>query len=197
MKIRNKCVEENEGSPEGRREEGLSTGSGTEHSDPAIGNHMIRQIAGSSGSGSSVSGRGSAGGKIGSGENAIAGMSMVILYVKDPMTSLEFYGDRLGLPVKESSPGWLELDLQGVTLALTTNPSLPTVRDPTRPWVVLRTDDIFRTYRTLQSRGVRFHSPPMRVFGDEITSGYSADLEDPDGNRLSILGTVPTKDIPR
>ena len=56
---------------------------------------------------------------------------------------------------------------------------------------MLRTVDIFRTYRTLQSRGVRFHSPPMRVFGDEITSGYSADLEDPDVGICAIPPQIP------
>ena len=62
--------------------------------------------------------------------------------------------------------------------------------------MVLRCADVVGTWRRLLARGVTFLTPPVRVSGDDTTTGLSADLEDPDGNRLSLLGWMPTKDLP-
>lgn len=129
--------------------------------------------------------------------SGIDGLCMVIQYAKDPQASAAFYGGLLGLRVKEVSPDWAEFELgAGPTLACTRSAKVPDPREAVRPWVVLSCPDVVGTWRRLLARGVRFLTPPVRVHGDATVTGLSADLEDPDGNRLSLLGTIPTKDMP-
>ena len=118
-------------------------------------------------------------------------LSMVILYVRDPMASLPFYRDVLGMTVKEASPHWAELECGGTSLALHPHPSMPAKREDTLPWVVFHVDDVHGAYQALLEKGVKFLSPPKQVCGDETYAGLSADLTDPDGNRLSVFGMVP------
>jgi len=127
----------------------------------------------------------------------IDGLCMVIQYAKDPRASAVFYGDLLGLPAKEVSADWAEFDLGGgASIVCTRSARVPADREAVRPWVVLRCADVVGTWRRLLARGVTFLTPPVRVSGDDTTAGLSADLEDPDGNRLSLLGWIPTKDLP-
>src|SRR6187399_1399452 len=90
-------------------------------------------------------------------------LGMMILYVRDPMASLPFYRDLLGMKVTEASPHWAELDGGGVSLALHPHPSLPEKRDPTSPWVVFFVDDVWGTYQALLAKGVTFLCPPKKV----------------------------------
>lgn len=121
----------------------------------------------------------------------ISNLSLVILYVKDPMASLAFYRDLLGMKVVEASPGWVELDGGGVSLALHHHDKIPAKRDAAHPWVVFQVDDVRGTYQALLAKGARFLGEPKQVCGDESWIGLSADLADPDGNLLSIFGKVP------
>lgn len=118
-------------------------------------------------------------------------MSIVIFYVRDTMASLPFYRDLLGMKVKEATPHWAELDCGGTSLALHPHPNVPAKRDPAHPWVVFGVDDIRGTYRALLAKGVVFLTPPKEVHGDDKIKGLSADLADPDGNLISLYGTVP------
>jgi predicted enzyme related to lactoylglutathione lyase len=117
---------------------------------------------------------------------------MVILYVKDTMAALPFYRDLLGMKVTEASPHWVELDGGGVSLALHPHPQVPAKRDTAYPWVVFSVEDVRGTYEALRAKGAAFLAPPKAVCGDEVRTGLSADLEDPDGNRISLFGWVPT-----
>jgi catechol 2,3-dioxygenase-like lactoylglutathione lyase family enzyme len=117
--------------------------------------------------------------------------SLVILYVKDPVASAPFYRDLLGLPVKELSPHWAEFDAGPISLALHPHPAVPAKREATLPWVVFHVADVFATYARLKASGARFEKPPAEVCGDEKEAGMSADLEDPDGNRISLFSMVP------
>ena len=121
----------------------------------------------------------------------LSNLSLVILYVKDPMASLVFYRDLLGMKVTEASPHWAQLDCGAVSLALHPHPAIPAKRDAAHPWVVFGVDDIHGTYAALLAKGAKFMSAPTKVCGDETYSGLSADLADPDGNLLSIFGRVP------
>jgi extradiol dioxygenase family protein len=121
----------------------------------------------------------------------IAKMAMVIVYSKDPMASLPFYRDLLGMRVQEASPHWVQLDCGGVSLSIHVHPNIPATRDEAAPWVVFQVDDVRGTYEALVAKGVRFLEPPKQVCGDETMVGLSADLLDPDGNRLSLFGMVP------
>jgi catechol 2,3-dioxygenase-like lactoylglutathione lyase family enzyme len=116
---------------------------------------------------------------------------MVILYVRDAMASLAFYRDVLGMKPLEASEHWVELDAGGIHLALHPHPRMPEKREDSLPWVVFPVDDVRATYERMAQSGVRFMSPPKEVCSDATSVGLSADLLDPDGNRLSIFGTVP------
>ena len=118
-------------------------------------------------------------------------LSLVIFYVRDPMASLAFYRDLLGMKVKEASPHWVELDCGGTALALHPHANLPEKRDAANPWVVFQVDDVHGAYQALLDKGVKFMSAPKQVCGDETYVGLSADLADPDGNLLSLFGMVP------
>jgi catechol 2,3-dioxygenase-like lactoylglutathione lyase family enzyme len=98
-------------------------------------------------------------------------ISMVILFVRDAMASLAFYRDVLGMTPLEASLHWVELEAGGVHLA--------------------PVDDPRAVYETMTARGVKFMGPPKEVVGDATSVGLSADLLDPDGNRLSLFGMVP------
>jgi predicted enzyme related to lactoylglutathione lyase len=121
----------------------------------------------------------------------ISKIAMVIVYSKDPMGSLPFYRDLLGMTVKEASPQWVELDGGGVSLAIHEHPKMPANRDEAAPWVVFQVDDIRGTYEALKAKGAKFLGEPKQVCGDDTMVGLSADLLDPDGNRLSLFAMVP------
>lgn len=121
----------------------------------------------------------------------ISKLGMVILYAKDPSKSLAFYRDLLGMKVTEESPGWVELDGGGVSIALHHHDAIPAKREPTLPWIVFFVDDVRGTYEALKAKGATFLVPPTKVCGDETWSGLSADLLDPDGNQVSLFGKVP------
>ena len=118
-------------------------------------------------------------------------LSLVIFYVRDPMASLAFYRDLLGMKVTEASPQWVQLDCGGTSLALHPHPSLPEKRDASNPWVVFQVDDVHGAYQALLDKGVKFISAPKQVCAYDTYVGMSADLADPDGNLLSLYGTVP------
>jgi catechol 2,3-dioxygenase-like lactoylglutathione lyase family enzyme len=118
-------------------------------------------------------------------------IAMVILYAKDPIQSLGFYRDVLGMKVKEESPEWVELDGGGVSLALHKSERVPAKRVEHEPWVVFGVEDVRAAHEALQAKGVRFLRPLTKVCGDDTYSGLCGDFTDPDGNWLSIFGTVP------
>src|SRR5262249_51188022 len=107
-------------------------------------------------------------------------ITLLIQYAKDPMKSLAFYRDVLGMKVVEESPQWVQLDGGGVHLALHAHEKLPAPRGVAHPWVVFEVDDPHAAYEALKSEGVAFRGPPVEVCGDEKTVGLSADFEDPD-----------------
>jgi predicted enzyme related to lactoylglutathione lyase len=118
-------------------------------------------------------------------------ISLVILYAKDPIASLAFYRDLLGMKVTEETPHWVQMDGGGVSLALHHHPKMPASRDEALPWVVFEVEDPRAAYEALKAKGAKFLEPPKQVCGDEKMVGLSADLLDPDGNRLSLFGMVP------
>ena len=121
---------------------------------------------------------------------SLSKIGLVILYVKDPIASLAFYRDLLGMTVVEESPGWVQLDGGGTHLALHPHPSIPADRGSACSWVVFEVDDVQGAHAALRDRGVAFLCEPKQVCGDEKKAGLSADLKDPDGNPISIFGYV-------
>jgi predicted enzyme related to lactoylglutathione lyase len=121
----------------------------------------------------------------------VSKLSMVILFARDPIASLAFYRDLLGMKVTEESPQWVQLEAGGVAIALHAHPNIPAKRDGANPWIVFGVDDVRGTYEALKAKGATFLTEPKQVCGDETYVGLSADLHDPDGNQISLFGTVP------
>ena len=114
----------------------------------------------------------------------------VILFVGDLVRSLEFYRDLLGMTVRKKSPGWIEFDGGGVTLALHGSDDIPMLRGNAIPKIVFHVDNVQQTYSELKSRGVKFFHEPTKVHESPGLIGYAAEFRDYDKNILSIYGTV-------
>lgn len=120
-------------------------------------------------------------------------MDAIILLVSDMNRSIEFYRDRLGLPLKNQSPEWSEFFLKGTKLALHVNKRL---RDKMSSRIGILIGfmvlDMDETSKILKARGVKFIKEPK----DE-NFGKHAIIEDPDGYMISLvqLTSKPTEEI--
>jgi len=110
-------------------------------------------------------------------------IGVIMLSVTDMARSLEFYRDRLGLPVAFASGEFAFLDAGGTTLALRGVARLPPVEE-VRTELVFQVDDVAEAHRALTARGVAFRVEPRPVSGDD----FAADFRDPDGHVLSVFG---------
>jgi len=118
----------------------------------------------------------------------------VILRVVDLDASIRFYHDQVGLPLQSTfdnefavlGQGGLSIMLQKVTRK-STGPStgLSAITE-----IVLDSDDILESYKSMKARGVDFaHAPRVATDGDGRDL-YTAAFRDPDGHVLSIAGWV-------
>jgi catechol-2,3-dioxygenase len=113
----------------------------------------------------------------------------VIMYVKDGEALLPFYRDTLGLSVKSQSPGWIELDAGALTIALHDRPGAE--QTPlTRTEIVFHTPDVQGAYSRLKERDIPWVNELREVHCEPGYVAYAAAFHDPDGNLLSIYGTV-------
>jgi len=110
----------------------------------------------------------------------------VMIMVSDMSRSIQFYRDKLGLPVRSESPEWTEFDTGVTVLALhgggkpRTGPSEPTAGTASIGFYV---DDLQQEYRKLQAKGVVFTMPPS----DREEEGIRLSVcLDPDGLPISI-----------
>ncbi len=117
----------------------------------------------------------------------------VILSVRDVPRSTRFYRDLLGLPVRSEAPGWVEFDMGQMVLVIHPYPGMmPFNNSNAMPEVVFECRDVTGTYASLRAKGLHFSHPPVKVSQTSQGDGVSAEFRDPDGNRLSIYGIVPT-----
>jgi len=117
----------------------------------------------------------------------LARIAVVMLGVKDLVSSTAFYSEILGLRSQGGVPGeFAFFDAGGTMLAL----SAPLGDAKTSPHtvgaleVVFAVDDLTTAVEALRSRGVTFIAEPRRVTGES----WSAVFKDPDGHRLSLFG---------
>jgi len=116
-------------------------------------------------------------------------LGYVILFAKDVERSAAFYRDALGIPVKMASPEWTELETEGTVLALHRHDeAVPTAG--AQPEVVFNVDDVRAAHAALRERDVAV-GDLRKVWEGGGVVGLSAVFKDPDGNRLSVHGTVP------
>ena len=111
------------------------------------------------------------------------------VFVTDWPKACEFYGETLGLTQKfsDESMGWAEYDIGGASLGVervASDDAERAARVGRFVGMSLQVDDIDATYRTLQDKGVEFASPPQK----QPWGGTLAQMSDPDGNVITLLG---------
>lgn len=117
-------------------------------------------------------------------------LSVVRVFVSDWERAIRFYTETLGMPTlfRSDEIGFAQLATGEAQLALERNDaSDPEARDLVGRFVgvSLSVADIWTTHRVLASRGVEFVAPPEK----QPWGGVLAQLRDPDGNVLTLLGS--------
>jgi len=117
--------------------------------------------------------------------------TMVI--VSDMNRSVEFYRDRLGIPLKFQSPDWSEFQTGATTLALHGGGILQeTARGDQSKYagtcsIGFNVEDLDRTYEELKAKGINFVMPPTQREGEGIKLAVCVD---PDGLPISFAQMV-------
>lgn len=113
-----------------------------------------------------------------------------MIVVSDMDRSVEFYRDKLGIPLKFQSPEWTEFATGATTLALHGGgvPAQgPPSGDPSKRAgacsIGFNVEDVDKTYSELQAKGIRFVMPPTRREGEGIKLAVAID---PDGLPVSF-----------
>lgn len=113
--------------------------------------------------------------------------AMVI--VSDMQRSVEFYRDKLGIPLKFESPDWTEFLTGTTTLALhgggspRQQGSEGQDKEAGTCSIGFNVQDVDKTYAELQAKGVKFVMPPMQREGEGIKLAVCTD---PDGLPISF-----------
>jgi predicted enzyme related to lactoylglutathione lyase len=108
-------------------------------------------------------------------------IAVVIVIVSDMKRSVEFYRDKLGVPLEFESPHWTQFRTEGATLGL--HPESEHMKaKPGGVQVGFQVEDLDKAYEVLLSRGVEFAMPPRQ----EDFGGKLAVCLDPDGYSISL-----------
>ena len=109
------------------------------------------------------------------------------VYVRDFARALEFYRDKLGLPLRfaDETFGFASFSTPGAGFTL----ARVDPKDPGQDKLLSRhtgiafgVDDLQQTYEAWLARGVRFELPPTQ----QPWGGTLAQLADPEGNLLTL-----------
>jgi lactoylglutathione lyase len=117
-----------------------------------------------------------------------------MVVVSDMSRSVEFYHDRLGIPLKFQSPDWTEFQTGTTTLALHgggIRPTTPPAGDPTKQAgscsIGFNVADVDKTYEELKAKGINFVMPPTQREDEGIKLAVCVD---PDGLPIAFAQTV-------
>ena len=121
-------------------------------------------------------------------------LDYTMIVVSDMQRSVEFYRDKLGIPLKFQSPDWTEFATGTTTLALHGGgvPSTqPPTGDPSKVAgacsIGFNVDDVDKTYEELKAKGIRFVMLPMQREGEGIKLAVAID---PDGLPVSFAQLI-------
>ena len=117
-----------------------------------------------------------------------------MIVVSDMQRSVEFYRDKLGIPLKFESPEWTEFATGATTLALHGGgvaSNQPPAGDPSKIAgacsIGFNVDDVDKTYEELKTKGIRFVMPPTQREGEGIKLAVGLD---PDGLPISFAQLI-------
>lgn len=117
-----------------------------------------------------------------------------MVVVSDMDKSVEFYRDKLGLPLKFQSPEWTEFQTGTTTLALHGGGIArtgPPAGDPSKQAgacsIGFNVENVDETYAQLQAKGIRFVMPPTQREGEGIKLAVAID---PDGLPISFAQLI-------
>ena len=121
-------------------------------------------------------------------------LDYTMIVVSDMQRSVEFYRDKLGIPLKFQSPDWTEFATGTTTLALHGG-GIPSTRapagDPSKVAgacsIGFNVDDVDKTYEELKAKGIKFVMPPMQREGEGIKLAVAID---PDGLPVSFAQLI-------
>ena len=117
-----------------------------------------------------------------------------MIVVSDMERSVEFYRDKLGIPLKFQSPDWTEFATGATTLALHgggVRSEQPPAGDPSKMAgacsIGFNVDDVDKTYEELKEKGIRFVMPPTQRDQEGIKLAVAID---PDGLPVSFAQLI-------
>ena len=117
-----------------------------------------------------------------------------MVVVSDMNRSVEFYRDKLGIPLKFESPEWTEFQTGTTTLALHGGgvpASGPPQGDPSKLAghcsIGFNVEDVDKTFEELKAKGIRFVMPPTQREGEGIRLAVAID---PDGLPISFAQLI-------
>ncbi len=115
-----------------------------------------------------------------------------MVVVSDMERSIEFYRDKLGIPLKFQSPEWTEFATGATTLALHGGGVPSEHRGDTSKIagacsIGFNVDDVDKTYEELKAKGIHFVMPPTQREGEGIKLAVGLD---PDGLPVSFAQLI-------
>ena len=117
-------------------------------------------------------------------------LDYTMIVVSDMDHSVEFYRDKLGIPLKFQSPEWTEFATGTTTLALHgggVRSENPPAGDPAKIAgacsIGFNVDDVEKIYADLQEKEIKFIMPPTQREGEGIKLAVALD---PDGLPISF-----------
>ena len=119
-------------------------------------------------------------------------MDYVMVIVSDMNRSVEFYRDKLGIPLKFQSPDWTEFQTGATTLALhgrgvAKSTSAEPGGNAGTCSFGFNVDNLDQTFAELSARGVRFVMPPKTQEGEGLKLAVCMD---PDGLAISLAESL-------
>ena len=124
-------------------------------------------------------------------------LDYTMVVVSDMDRSVEFYRDRLGIPLKFQSPDWTEFQTGTTTPALHGGgvaSTGPPAGDPTKQAgscsIGFNVEDVDKSYEELKAKGIRFVMPPTQREGEGIKLAVCID---PDGLPIAFAQTIAQK----
>ncbi len=103
-------------------------------------------------------------------------IAYVIVFTHNMDSTLDFWKNKIGLPVRYAGDVWSELELKNTILALHKN----TDASPRDTGIVFEVKDIQETVRELRQKGIEVTEP------EDIGTGLEALFKDPEGNTFHI-----------